>query len=108
MKGTLSKLEPDNVQYFASKYINKPDITNVVYVLKEFKIWMKKTLKNGINIIQLTDIISNATKQRDKEQNEQGKTEEDQNLQCGTTLCWQFDRLHGSVRASMHIYPNAK
>jgi len=41
---------------------------------------MKKTLKNGINIIQLTDIISNATKQRDKEQNEQGETEEDQNL----------------------------
>jgi len=76
----LSKLEPDNVQYFASKEINKPDITNVVYVLKEFKIWMKKTLKNGINIIQLTDIISNATKQRDKEQNEQGETEEDQNL----------------------------
>lgn len=76
----MSKLEPDNVQYFASKEINKPDITNVVYVLKEFKIWMKKTLKNGINIIQLTDIISNATKQRDKEQNEQGETEEDQNL----------------------------
>lgn len=47
---------------------------------------MKKTLKNGINIIQLTDIISNTTKQRDKEQNEQGEAE-DQNLQCGTTLC---------------------
>jgi len=48
---------------------------------------MKKTLKNGINIIRLTDIISNAMKQRDKEENEQGKTEKDQNLQCGTTLC---------------------
>ena len=101
MEGILSKLEPDNVQYFASKEINKPGTTNVVYVLKEFKIWMKKTLKNGINIIQLTDIISNTTKQRDKEQNEQGEAE-DQNLQCGTTLCWQFDRLHGSVRVSMH------
>jgi hypothetical protein len=29
--------QPDNVQYFASKEINKPDIANVVYVVKEFK-----------------------------------------------------------------------
>jgi hypothetical protein len=48
---------------------------------------MKKTLKNEINIIQLIDIISNATKQSDKEQNAQSESEEDQNLQCGTTLC---------------------
>lgn len=56
-------------------------------VLKDFKTQMKKTLKNGINIIWLTHITSNATKQRDKEQNEQGKSKEDHNLQCGMTTC---------------------
>lgn len=94
--------QPDNVQYFASKEINKPDITNVVYVLKELKTWMKKTLKNEIYIIRLTDIISNAIKQRYKEQNEQAKSEEDQNLPCGTTICWHFYRLHGLLGVSMH------
>jgi hypothetical protein len=73
----------------------------VVYVVKEFKMWMKKTLKNEINNIWFTDIISNATKERDKKQNEWGESKEDQDSHCGTTLCWQFDGLLGLLGISM-------
>jgi hypothetical protein len=45
---------------------------------KGLKIWTKNTLKNGRNITQLTDIISNATKQSDADQNEQGGSEDDE------------------------------